>query len=564
MSISVTPVSKSLSDLLKESFLQIPRFQRPYDWNNDNIADFWTDLIDRDDDEYFMGSIVVFRDKKDKSLLSVVDGQQRLTTITIFLSLLRDAFRERGDKNLADAVQGYIQTTDDDNKQRYVLSHSPAKKLFQHGIQNANPDHTYPPADDEDRAFRAAQNSLSDYLEGYLKKKASGDDELAIELIRDLRKKILGIRFISVELDNEDDAYVIFEVLNTRGKDLRTSDLLKNLITKYLKSNVKGADPHKDKWDKMVSQLDGLRGAYDMDSFLFHYWLGHEELVAKAHLFKSYKAVIKNKAKAKEYLDDLSNAAPIYLRAVAPKDQKWEKEERALAKSLEALSVFRVAQALPLVLAILRLYYGKYIKLPLAVKALTTIETFTFQFNAITQSRGGGGISSMYAKLARSAWDCDDAADFQKVLAEMKEKFSDRLPKLAEFQLAFSQLIYRNDLTRYKDLVRYTMEKLQRAQGWKTETDFDVLTVEHIINQAGGKRTEGSDDCGAIGNLILVSEELNSKLGDKSPAEKMKILAAANLPLGEVLSGAESWSYKDITKRGNALAELGYKKVWVL
>ena len=164
MSITVTPVSKSLSELLKESFLQIPRFQRPYDWNSDNISDFWTDLIDSDDDEYFMGSIVVFRDKKDKSMLSVVDGQQRLTTITILLSLLRDAFRERGDQNLADAVQGYIQTTDDDNKQRYVLSHSPAKELFQHGIQNSLADVAYPPTDDEDRAFRAAQTSLYDYL----------------------------------------------------------------------------------------------------------------------------------------------------------------------------------------------------------------------------------------------------------------------------------------------------------------------------------------------------------------------------------------------------------------
>ena len=305
MSISVTPVSKSLSDLLKESFFQIPRFQRPYDWNNDNISDFWTDLIDRDDDEYFMGSIVVFRDKKDKSLLSVVDGQQRLTTITIFLSLLRDAFRELGDQNLADAVQGYIQTSDDDNKQKYVLSHSPAKKLFQHGIQNAVADPAYPPTDDEDRAFRAAQTGLSDYLGKYLKQKTGGDVSQSIDLVRNLRKKILGIRFISVELDNEDDAYVIFEVLNTRGKYLRTSDLLKNLITKYLKSTVKGSDPYKDKWDKMVSQLDGLRGSYDMDSFLFHYWLAHEGLVARAQLFKSYKVFIKDKVSAKNILDEL-------------------------------------------------------------------------------------------------------------------------------------------------------------------------------------------------------------------------------------------------------------------
>lgn len=511
-----------------------------------------------------MGSIVVFRDKKDKSTLSVVDGQQRLTTITILLSLLRDAFRERSNQNLADAVQSYIQTADDDNKQRYVLSHSPAKKLFQHGIQNASADNSYPPADDEERAFRSAQVWLREYLDKYLTSKAPGDDAKAISLIRELRKRVLGIRFVSVELENEDDAYVIFEVLNTRGKDLRTQDLLKNLFTKFLKSSVKGADPHKDKWDKVVSQLDGLRGNYDMDSFLFHYWLAHEELVASAKLFKSYKQAIKNRVTAKEYLDDLAKAAPVYLRAVSPKDQKWAKEERSLSKSLEALSIFRVAQAQPLVLSILRLYDGKFIKLPLAAKALSYIETFTFQFNAITQSRGGGGISNMYAKLAQSAWGCENASDFQDVLGEMKEKFTDRLPSEEEFSLSFAQLIYRNDLTRNKDLVRYVLEKIQRAQGWKSETDFDIMTVEHVINQATGRRTEGADDCGAIGNLLLVSETLNDKLGSKAPPEKMKILTAEKIPLGPVLEDASDWTYPKIVSRGKALAKFGYQKVWTI
>ena len=116
--MKATPVSKSLSELFKESFIQIPRFQRPYDWNSENISDLWNDLIDHDDPEYFMGSIVVFRDGKDKSLLYVVDGQQRITTITIFLSVIRDAFDKLDTPDLASAVQNYIQTTDDDNKQR--------------------------------------------------------------------------------------------------------------------------------------------------------------------------------------------------------------------------------------------------------------------------------------------------------------------------------------------------------------------------------------------------------------------------------------------------------------
>ena len=247
---------------------------------------------------------------------------------------------------------------------------------------------------------------------------------------------------------------------------------------------------------------------------------------------------------------------------MAPKDQSWEKEEKKLARSLHALTVFRVAQAMPLVLSILRLYFEKHIKLKHAIVGIQLIENFTFQFNAITQSRGGGGISNMYARLAQDAWDCEDADDFQIVLKSMTEKFEDRLPTLDEFTLPFSQLIYRNDFTRNKDLVRYVLEKLQLEIGWSATTDFELLTVEHIISQSTGRRTEESDDCGAIGNLLLVSEALNSKLGSKAPSEKLTILKSANVPLGEVLNGSEKWTYSKVSARGGELAELGYQKIW--
>ena len=288
--MQVTPVSKTLAEIFKESFIQIPRFQRPYDWTSENISDFWNDLWENRDADYFMGSILVFRDTKDKKLLYVVDGQQRLTTLTIFLTTLRDAFLSDGDQNLAAALQGYIQTVDDDDKQRYVLTHQNPRKLLQHGMQSADPDPSYKPADDEERAIQNARRVLDRYLNDHLKGEATAAKR--IDAVRSLRQKTLDIKFITIELDNEDDAYIIFEVLNTRGKDLRVSDLLKNLLTKYLKAKVKGADPAKDKWDKIASQLDGLKGSYDIDSFIFHYWLAHEFSVAKAKLFKSFKAEI--------------------------------------------------------------------------------------------------------------------------------------------------------------------------------------------------------------------------------------------------------------------------------
>ena len=79
----ISPVSKYLDEIFRGSFLKIPRFQRPYSWDKENVADFWNDLANRGDEEYFMGSTVLFPDGKEKNVLSIVDGQQRLTTITI-------------------------------------------------------------------------------------------------------------------------------------------------------------------------------------------------------------------------------------------------------------------------------------------------------------------------------------------------------------------------------------------------------------------------------------------------------------------------------------------------
>ncbi len=74
----------SVENLLKGSFFVIPRFQRPYSWEEDNIEDFWNDIAGTNVPDYFIGSMVVCKLKK--NALGVVDGQQRLTTIMIFFA----------------------------------------------------------------------------------------------------------------------------------------------------------------------------------------------------------------------------------------------------------------------------------------------------------------------------------------------------------------------------------------------------------------------------------------------------------------------------------------------
>lgn len=122
-----------IESLLTGSFFHIPRFQRPYSWDDENISDFWNDLIINKDDDYFIGSMVVF--KKSKQQFGVVDGQQRLTTITILLCVIRDQFSKLGNDDLAKGLHQLIERKDRNNKSEYVLKTETSFPYFQEHIQ---------------------------------------------------------------------------------------------------------------------------------------------------------------------------------------------------------------------------------------------------------------------------------------------------------------------------------------------------------------------------------------------------------------------------------------------
>src|SRR6476646_2664769 len=88
--VKITCIDKELKTILSSGFYKIPRFQRPYLWEKEQVEDFWSDAIANEDPDYFIGSMVVFLASHDT--FGVVDGQQRLTTITMILCALRDAF----------------------------------------------------------------------------------------------------------------------------------------------------------------------------------------------------------------------------------------------------------------------------------------------------------------------------------------------------------------------------------------------------------------------------------------------------------------------------------------
>lgn len=153
--MDIKPVDQTVKTLLEPFFYRIPRFQRPYSWDRENVADFWNDAVASQDPDYFIGSFVVYRQNPATDTLLIVDGQQRITTITLLLAALRTTLHVDGNEDLARGIQLLIERPNLNNERQYVL-------------QSESP---YP------------------YLQEYIQK-----------------------------LTSEDDAYLVFETLNTRTR----------------------------------------------------------------------------------------------------------------------------------------------------------------------------------------------------------------------------------------------------------------------------------------------------------------------------------------------------------
>ena len=156
MDMSITPVVKSIRELLNSGKqFSIPRFQREYSWEETHYNEFLEDMLkclkfnengELKESSYFLGSMLFIgdysEDNSKNKLISVVDGQQRITTITILFSALSDRFKEINEQKLSEQVFKYIMTEDDNGVQKRVLdseSHHPYFAFFIQDIHKAKP-----------------------------------------------------------------------------------------------------------------------------------------------------------------------------------------------------------------------------------------------------------------------------------------------------------------------------------------------------------------------------------------------------------------------------------------
>lgn len=554
----------------------IPRFQREYSWDKKNYQEFFEDMINNlvvdkgniKDDQYFLGTMLFvgnFTEKPDKPI-EVIDGQQRLTTITILFSVLSDRFRELGEDTLSKQLFNYIMTTDDDGNEVRVLQSKSSYPYFVYYIQDREKTiDTLPNTEEENCIKETYEYFLQQTSENALKKllkKRMGDDIVHafshLEILKALRDQVLGCTFISIAAADKDQANKIFAILNAKGKRLAYIDLIKNKIFEELKDGVDGTFAE-ESWDEIKKLLNSGAETIGMATFFKHYWISKYRRCNASVLYDNFnKTIAKKKETYKEFLRDLVNNAKNYVKIINPNraDYNNRKEYFWLVQSLSTMNkTFNVVQTRIALLALYDVKERDLISTAQFKKAIITMENFHFAFTTICSMRTNN-LEGIYSRFAIDLRKCTNKQETSKVIEERLITPLEKLyPKYNSFKAGFGELIYSKKDLPMNVKTKYTVYKLNCYFSGK-EIFEDDGSIEHIVSETAGESALN------IGNLILLEQELNREAGEKDYLDKLYYYKKSNYDwIQKFIKENDVWSEEKIRDRAEKLADIYYKDI---
>ncbi len=292
------PIRKIFCD---DYLFQIPNYQRPYSWTTEQASELVMDLQGyikgKNEDiktlnPYFLGSIVLV--KEDKADSEVIDGQQRLITLTILFSVLRHLVE---DKDIKNEITGYLGQKGSKllkTKSTFrILLRPRDKEFFQNNIQHDGGLGQLLDSKDElkDSPSNIKQNAQCIY--NLLKSESQN------ELIRLMQFILVGCYLVVVSTPDIDSAYRIFSVMNDRGLDLTATDILK--------SNIIGAipDPEKQKYTDNWEDIEESIGRDSFSDLFSHIRMIYRRSKPQGTLVKEFNEHVNPSGNPEQFIDDI-------------------------------------------------------------------------------------------------------------------------------------------------------------------------------------------------------------------------------------------------------------------
>jgi hypothetical protein len=538
---------------------RVPPYQRDYAWTEEQWEDLWNDIQDlrrNPKDQHYLGALVV-QASSDREFL-VIDGQQRLATLSIFalavIAELQEMARGRvdADRNLDRAAQ---------SRARFVGEKDPASLIERSRLSlNEADDGFYQDqlvqirAPLNPRGLTASRARLWECL-GYFRKQlraladVRGDGAALTSVLSEtVARQLL---FILITVDDELNAYTVFETLNARGLELTTTDLLKNYL--FSKTPAADLDVLKRRWQRLLETVTEK----EFPAFLRFHLLCEHRQVRKERLLRLVRSAVRTGEDVFRLLDALEARAELFAALGNAHHEYWI-ERQGAKHSIWELTLFRARQFIPVLFAAWERFTEEDFD-----KLLSLVTVITFRYSVVGKL-AANALEAAYAEAARAILE-GHARRPRAVFNQLRSVYVDD----ARFEDDFTRLaVPSRGLS--KRLAKYILCRLEGSLTADRDPDTDPGTVEHVLPQNPSEEWFPSfspalveASVNRIGNLTLLEPALNREAGNRSFTAKCAAYQASNYGLSREIPALapEEWTFDLLEHRQRLLAERAVR-IW--
>ena len=536
---------------LSDAVFNIPVYQRNYDWDADNCKQLFQDIetITMTGKDHFIGSIVYISiGTATEPYYNIIDGQQRITSVMLFLKALHDSTEDQRFKK--QVRHGFLINLG--------LDDTPKMKLKQIESDRSVYERIIMQDDFDEKAFSESEKNSNVY------KNYSCFKDLILQSpvpIQDLYNAVFKLEIIDVCLTTEDPQEV-FESMNSTGRSLTNTDLLRN----YLLMDLTHSEQEK-LYKKYWSQIEKNVGTKQMDAYMVHYLIMKRKSdsinirrksakINKNTLYECYKIYFppenKKDGGTEKLLDDMYRHSVTYGRILSGK--RKTALDKAIYEVIYDLSADPVAVFL---MYLLHEQENSGITDEEMVAAVKACISYVFRVRIFK-----GSVSPQFFALAIQSYEKGDSS---KPFADrvwdslVTGSGSYRFPRDREFQDAFEN---KNMYLEFKPpMLRYMLYKYERARTKDVVEPTDV-TIEHILPQdtkewqkhlADIHDYEYRDLVHRIGNLTLT--KMNSEASNDPFSKKKLVYEKSGYTITREIGKKADWNSKEIKERSTSMAK---------
>jgi uncharacterized protein with ParB-like and HNH nuclease domain len=520
----------------------VPLFQRPYSWSEKQWRTLWDDVMvfytaddANDKATHFMGAVVTMPARSvpvGVSKFLIIDGQQRLTTISMLMCAVRDTLAPEQQGSRRRIQQFYLTNDGSEGTEFYKL-------LPTQGDRAAYASLIQESGSPGESQFKKAY----DYFRRQLRGESDDGEKIDPKRILDIIEKRLMV--VMINLSDTDDPYLIFESLNFKGSPLEQSDLVRNyFLMRFPVSDQQGV--YDGLWLPMQNRL-----RQSLTEFMRHFLGAEGEEVRKGDVYAAVKRLVTDtdSASVRLLMTRMERLSVLYARlsGLASEPRPELNEYFDYFRRLDFGSVY------PLLLALYEDFLDELFALPEFLACMGIL--FSFIIRRMVVGVPSNSLSGLFIALCKSkpATETPSAWLSGALARESKNR---RWPADAEFADRWA----RSDIYPSR-ACQVILECLEKAYGHHEVASFSQATIEHVMPQtltpewlemlgadAGGIHSEWLH---TIGNLTLTG--YNPELSNGSYADKRTLFATSHFELNRHFSDNEQWGATQIQDRAQTL-----------